>query len=266
MFIHTRTSIWRPVSSQHEIVGRHLGRELALAITLCALLPTCGEVEDPAAGPEGIETQTRAIVTDPSGIPTGTTCGMSYSNNNAIVVDGLCKGVASSAGHALFYTTEYGDGDAGLHVNRGFFHQYSTIRTDVYDTNSANVVLPPGAVCGFKHTCNTPSLTCMGHDPAARDPFSTPCPPGWAQRIAPDNGNSSGCNFAWCAYLDLNGRCPSGNCGPSGLTCGLFSNNYFGGRSYCGSSTFDCPSGYTRHGWYDAGNSNGNGLGWCSKN
>jgi len=230
--------------------------------------------------------------------PKGLTCGLAYSARYEPVgypyppntyrptgwpVDGTCKGYSSI--HVSRYwgwsaAPGFGggeDGDTGKPTGLGFYHQHRLDSTG--DTNDEEypqrLLLPAGTACGFKHTCNsTRDLTCMGWNAAVS------CPPGWQQRQANDDQGASGCNYAWCEYLDPNQLCTSDDCKfnsqPSGIACGITDSDYpdthsnpklAAGRCLGAVTRNGCPTNYAWqfYGKYDAGRSSGHGLGWCTK-
>jgi len=106
------------------------------------------------------------------------------------------------------------------------------------------------------------------------------CPSGWQQRQAGDANSSSGCNFAWCEYLDPHGACTDGTCFdqlPHGVTCGITDSDYpdtHPNPKFAAGHCLDkipktpqtgCPSGWQWYGRYDSGRSSGHGLAWCNK-
>lgn len=211
-------------------------------------------------------------------LPTGVTCGVTYKNGS-YVISSYCNSssIAHPSGLPNGYIT-YSDGDAGLSNGNGFYHQsYNQFYSGYYD--HANVNLPQGTVCGFKHTGHGDSSTCHGADPEKHE-----VPTGWTLRIGGDAGAPSGSNFTWYEYDDIYGNCTAGNCSlPAGTACGMTDSDR-GPNGWCmgrptgahrwpeHSGDDNCPAGFTwsgkiagGSGFWDAGRSSGHGIGWCVK-
>lgn len=231
---------------------------------------------------EDVIATTGAIARVPSvGYPKDLHAGLGYIAAWSTIYQGSCVGTVTAtaysntdgAGTQYVRTTgvatghhNASDGDRGQPVNFGFYHQAQKSSTgDVSDTSW--LMLPKGTACGFKETGNNSSETCYGHDPKYG------CPPDWDPKIGTDSSAPAGTNFAWCEYRDDHTLCPVGSASafanlPSGTACGITDNTRNNGRCLDKlAPTQGCPDG----GWvrstsfYDAGDTNGHGIGWCVK-
>jgi hypothetical protein len=168
------------------------------------------------------------------------------------------------------------DGDVESCPVCGFYHwklDYGSV-TDL--SRSASFKLLPGTACGFHHTLGSPGMTCMGLDPATGN-----CPAGWVVRSQFDMGSGDGgavcgnlnsagvhCHYwVWCEYQDPNGLCS----GPNLTQCEMearydigYTTSISSNVEDSGKAGFDCPAGFPRSPYFDAGRDNGTrGLSWC---
>lgn len=217
-------------------------------------------------------------------LPPGFVCGMSYARStnggatcdmhvNSCTVDGVTVTTlappppnCSTRKQNVPGATTYSDGDGGLSTNYGWYHQQWSV-DDPNKPASDMWVLPAGTACGFEESCFRSGQTCLGMN--ARNG----CPAGWTQKHAQDYGSTNGCGFYWCEYQDPNHLCTSSSCYmsqvPGGTICGITDSHSVGtgNGGLCMGLTptvNNCASlGYNFFGFYDAGNSNGNGVGFC---
>jgi hypothetical protein len=239
---------------------------------LCLVLPlaafACG-AEGPA---EPDEPPPIAGAIEPlgvNGLPAGLVCGIAYTDSGQTIVEqAYCQDPyyrtlpVYGPPYAPVNWRKFFDGDYGLPAGHGFAHQ--SLLSGARPEDSAQLVLPRGTACGFKHSANTPSVTCMGLDPRIG------CPAGWAQRSVGDA--DSGERYYWCEYLDWYNTCPNMGCSsqvPRGTACGISNPDEGSGVGYCNGYRiqpgYPCPNGWTRLGFYDRGRSAGHGIGWCVK-
>lgn len=168
-----------------------------------------------------------------------------------------------------------GDRGGGLYSGEGYYAQ--ELAGSAGDVSRPDwLELPQGTACGFRETANDApgNIRCLGRVPwgftTMYNNIPLGCPVGWTYRIGSDRGASSGQNFGWCEYGDPNGLCPPGSaCAsnqPAGLACGVTDTDHRSGSCLgLNPVTQGCPTGYTFHGFYDAGASSGQGIGWCAK-
>jgi hypothetical protein len=252
---------------------------IALAGVCGVLLVACGVEEERVGEGEGegedndIETVTSAF--ESTGMPTGAVCGLAYRRpGSAVYGNNHCEGFRTlvtfpnntlCAVDGPFPTTTNGylkvaDGDRGLPACNGFYH-YRFNRVGTVDSRQYR--LPRGTACGFKEACNNSGESCMGFD------ANVSCPPGWFKKSAWDLNAPSGCGFVWCEYQDPNNLCTAEPCisknQPFGHVCGITDSDRDNGQCVGTPTTYGCPAGYTRYGYFDDGRSAGRGVGWCAK-
>lgn len=202
-------------------------------------------------------------------LPQGLTCGLIYYLGTGAAVENLycltyqTKSYSSAGGY-----TRVSTGDYGRSSGQGFYHMdKNSNSTGLYDSDSASVYIPAGAVCGLGHTANAPSETCMGVS------TKSGCPSGWTYRTATDD-SSGGHYWYWCEYQDPSKKCSTSSCYdssyiPKGTVCGLGDNGGTPGQCLGKpvTSSASCPSSsWTYYGNYDYGAKAGVGLAWCAKN
>jgi hypothetical protein len=231
-------------------------------VLLPIVLVACG---GPPAG-DDVEAKT-AAVTGVSALPQGLVCGMAYQWDSSTRLVNFCAGKNTfQPPYSNGFEQQY-VGDRGLAYGNGFYDQSYASVYAASPFDSANLILPKGAVCGFKRGCFDFTTTCMGINAAENCPF------GWRMKVGSDLNAPAGCNYNWCEYQDPNSLCPNGNCLPSiptGLVCGLTDNDAGTDPFRKGQclgldvNTQACPGGVmVRRGWYDWGRPSHHGLGWC---
>lgn len=199
----------------------------------------------------------------PAGLFDGFTC-VNYDNGTAagrpaciqtnILPVNLATGSTISLGGATFLKVFQGD-----HSRPGGQGWESlTVTGQNWAGSSSSAPAERGAVCGFGHTGNAPTVTCFDrvvYSPAQR---LVTCPTGFTANTYPD-ANSPGHSWYWCAK---NSSTLNGATLQRGYTCGMHGSGSVG---YCGTAavTTTCPANYTQVGFYDMGRPAGQGLMAC---
>jgi hypothetical protein len=203
-------------------------------------------------------------------LPQGLTCGLWYHDtsswNESGDGDPFCDGSYDWEGYVPPGYNFVFAGDMKRPANQGWYNSTLISTTAPGRTYSSDrLPLPRGTTCGFKHSRNDPTQTCLGYDSAVS------CPYGWTQRVANDEGSSD--SWSWCEFEDLSGTCLNGVCRgnvPLGTACGVSHNGPKGAWGLCentvagpGMARTECPTGWSSTSPADLGAPLGVGIQFC---